>query len=230
MEMLSFILPRMTDAAGHADHSYHLSLVTSLQSSQVVPLLSLERHSPQDAASLPLALRAITIAIECNRASLASNTELASALMQVLPVAARTDSRGGCEWLYRYCIFLAKAHSMTAGLVGERRREMSLLDGQLFALHIGPGVGVAAGTAIVRSGASIGARMQKWRVTASRLLRAAGSVVVVSSRRCATCRGQLMRPGSKGLLAVGQCIRWRWRPCPCGIRRRLCRPRDLAGA
>jgi hypothetical protein len=167
MEMLSFILPRMTDAAGHADHSYHLSLVTSLQSSQVVPLLSLERHSPQDAASLPLALRAITIAIECNRASLASNTELASALMQVLPVAARTDSRGGCEWLYRYCIFLAKAHSMTAGLVGERRREMSLLDGQLFALHIGPGVGVAAGTAIVRSGASIGARMQKWRVTAA---------------------------------------------------------------
>ena len=168
MEMLSFILTRMTDAAGHADHSYHLSLVTSLQSSQVVPLLSLERHSPQDAASLPLALRAITIAIECHRASLASNTELTSALMQVLPVAARTDSRGGCEWLYRYCIFLAKSHSMTTVLVGERRREMSLLGGQLFASHIGPGVGVAAvGTAIVRSGASIGARMQKWRVTAA---------------------------------------------------------------
>ena len=125
MQMAGFILPHVADAGGQDDKSYPLSLVRSFQNlPDTVPLLSLERHSPQDAASLPLPLRASTIAIACHRASLASKIELTSALLQVLPVAASTDRRGGCAWLYRYCIFLAKSHGM-----------LSVLRSQLFASH-----------------------------------------------------------------------------------------------
>jgi hypothetical protein len=125
MQMAGFILPHVADPDGRNDQSYPLSLVRSFQKlSGTVPLLSLERRSPQDAASLPLPLRASAIAIACHRASLASKIELTSALLQVLPVAASTDSRGGCEWLYRYCIFLAKSHGM-----------LSVLRSQLFASH-----------------------------------------------------------------------------------------------
>jgi hypothetical protein len=133
-------------------------LVRSFQKlPDTVPLLSLERHSPQDAASLPLPLRASTIAIACHRASLASKIELTltSALLQVLPVAARTDRRGGCAWLYRYCIFLAKSHGM-----------LSVLGSHLFVSHAML-ENVHAGSDSVRSGASIGARMRKWRATAA---------------------------------------------------------------
>ena len=149
--------PRPAD--GRNDRSYRLSLVRSFQKlPDTVPLLSLERHSPQDAASLPLPLRASTIAIACHRASLASKIELTSALLQVLPVAASTDRRGGCAWLYRYCIFLAKSHGM-----------LSVLGSHLFASHaMLENVHVDhAGSESVRSGASIGARMRKWRATAA---------------------------------------------------------------
>jgi hypothetical protein len=84
MQMAGFILPHVADADGCNDQSYPLSLVRSFQKlPDTVPLLSLERHSPQDAASLPLPLRASTIAIACHRASLASKIELTSALLQV---------------------------------------------------------------------------------------------------------------------------------------------------
>ena len=101
VSLLKYLLP---PAPGHYrssnDDPYHRSLVVSLLAvATAPPLLELEGESMQPANAgpsaapcfrrLPLPLRALNIARQCHRASIRSKDQLRSALMQVLPVAAR---------------------------------------------------------------------------------------------------------------------------------------------
>ena len=103
MQMLQYMLPSELYQQGERGvDSYHLSCLCERR----VPELRLAGR----ASNLPLPLRAARISSTCHAASLDSPQALKSVLRQVLPVAVEV------EWLYRYCVFLAKQHGMVAVL------------------------------------------------------------------------------------------------------------------